>query len=132
LFLLREVEMPEIIEQEKYDFRPIGTAIKRARQDRGISREKLAEICDISPGYIKAIENSGKNPGFQLFWRLITMFNISVDEYFYPERAPAADSHFRNIMGMLGEITTNDVYIVESLVISMAQRGADDGTEQAP
>jgi transcriptional regulator with XRE-family HTH domain len=123
--------MPDI-ERDTYDFRPLGAAIKRARQARGISREKLADILDITPGYIKAIENSGKNPGFQLFRKFITMFNISVDEYFYPDSEPAMGSHFRNIVGMLGEIGDGDVYIVESLLRNMAQRNADLKEEDTP
>jgi transcriptional regulator with XRE-family HTH domain len=111
---------------EKYDFTPIGAAIKRARIKRGISREVLAEICDISVGYIKAIENMGKNPGFQVFWKLVTIFDISVDEYFYPDREPKMDSRRRNIMGMIAEVKADDVYLVESMVKSLTQRDAGD------
>jgi transcriptional regulator with XRE-family HTH domain len=113
---------------EKYDFTPIGAAIKKARIKRGISREVLAEMCDISVGYIKAIENSGKNPGFQIFWKLTTTFGISVDEYFYPDREPEMDSTRRNIMGMICEVEANDVYIVESMVKSLTQRNAGNDT----
>jgi transcriptional regulator with XRE-family HTH domain len=107
---------------QKYNFKPIGSAIKNARIDRGISRETLAEICNVSVGYIKAIENTGKNPGFQVFWKLVTTFNISVDEYFYSESEPELDSKRRNIMGMVHEIEADDVYIVESMVKNMTER----------
>jgi transcriptional regulator with XRE-family HTH domain len=110
----------------KYDFTPIGAAIKRARAKRGISREVLAEMCDISVGYIKAIENMGKNPGFQVFWKLVTTFDISVDEYFYPDREPKMDSRRRNIMGMICDAEASDVYAVEVMVRSLTQRKAED------
>ena len=35
---------------------------------------------------IADIENIRKHPSFQLFHDLVTMFNISVDEYFYPAK----------------------------------------------
>jgi transcriptional regulator with XRE-family HTH domain len=124
--------MPESAALEKYDFRPIGLAIKRERERRGISREALAELCDISAGYVKAIEIAGKNPGFQLFRRLVTMFSISVDEYFYPDRRPETDSQLRNIMGMLREIGPEDIYLVGS-VMESAIKGlaARDGRNQS-
>jgi transcriptional regulator with XRE-family HTH domain len=105
---------------EVFDFRPIGAAIKRARIERGLSREELAELCEISEGYVKAIENSGKNPGFQVFWRIVTMFNISVDEYFYPERERELDSKRLGIMGMLRDMGDDDIYVVESTARSIA------------
>jgi transcriptional regulator with XRE-family HTH domain len=114
---------------DKYDFTPLGAAIKQARTKRGISREVLAEMCEISVGYIKAIENTGKNPGFQVFWKLVTIFDISVDEYFYPDREPEMDSRRRNIMGMICEVKADDVYLVESMVKSLTQRNAGGETE---
>jgi transcriptional regulator with XRE-family HTH domain len=122
--------MPEGMAFEKYDFKPIGLAIKRRREEKGISREALAEMCDISAGYIKAIENTGKNPGFQLFRRLVTMFNISVDEYFYPNREAETDSQLRNVIGMLREIEVDDIYVVESTLKGLAYRSGHDGNEK--
>jgi transcriptional regulator with XRE-family HTH domain len=114
--------MPKNAVGDRFNFRPIGAAIKKARMERKLSREALAEMCDISEGYVKAIENSGRNPGFQVFWKLVTMFNISVDEYFYRDRAPATDSRRRKVLGMIREIGNDDVYIVESLVKGLSSR----------
>jgi transcriptional regulator with XRE-family HTH domain len=121
-----EVDMPEDAARDIFDFSPIGKAIKQARIDRDLSREELAEMLEISEGYVKAIENTGKNPGFQIFWRLVTMFNISVDEYFYPGREPEMDTKRRQFMKMFQEIEARDVYLVESMVRSLAQRTSDE------
>jgi transcriptional regulator with XRE-family HTH domain len=112
------------MDRQEFDFSAIGAALKRAREARGLSRDALAEICDISAGYIKAIENTGKNPGFQLFWRLVTMFDISVDEYFYPDRDVETDSQRRYVIGMLREIESEDVYVVKSTLEGLSQRRA--------
>ncbi|MDR3225262.1 MAG: helix-turn-helix transcriptional regulator [Clostridiales Family XIII bacterium] len=110
------------MDRPEFDFSGIGFALKKAREERGLSRDALAEICDISAGYIKAIENTGKNPGFQLFWRLVTMFNISVDEYFYPDSEVETDSQLRYVIGMLREIGPDDVYVVKSTIDGLSQR----------
>ncbi|MDR2162703.1 MAG: helix-turn-helix domain-containing protein [Clostridiales Family XIII bacterium] len=108
--------------KDRFDFKPIGLAIKRERMARGLSREALAEICDISDGYIKSIENTGKNPGFQLFWQLVTMFDISVDEYFYKDREPHTSSKLRNILGLIREVGNDDIYLVESIAKELTHR----------
>ncbi len=65
-----------------FDFTPIGLAIKKARTAQGMTREQLARIVDYDPRHLQAIENEGQKPSLELFIQLVTMFNISVDEYF--------------------------------------------------
>lgn len=70
-----------------FDFTPIGLAIKKARTAQGMTREQLARIVDYDPRHLQAIENEGQKPSLELFIQLVTMFNISVDEYIFPNRA---------------------------------------------
>ena len=69
-----------------FDFTPIGQAIKKARKAKGMTREQLARIVDYDPRHLQAIENEGQYPGMELFIQLITMFDVSVDEYIFPEK----------------------------------------------
>lgn len=62
-----------------YDFKGFGQAIKTAREDRGWTREKVAQEIDLAPRYITSIENQGQHPSFQIFYKLVTLFDISVD-----------------------------------------------------
>lgn len=54
-----------------FDFMPIGQAIKKAREARGMTREQLSGIIGYAPRHIQSIENEGKYPsilkGFGLF-----------------------------------------------------------------
>lgn len=68
-----------------FDFTPIGLAIKKARTAQGMTREQLARIVDYDPRHLQAIENEGQKPSLELFIQLVTMFNISVDEYIFPK-----------------------------------------------
>ena len=43
-----------------FDFMPIGQAIKKAREARGMTREQLSGIIGYAPRHIQAIENEGK------------------------------------------------------------------------
>ena len=71
-----------------FDFTPIGQAIKKARTSQGMTREQLARIVDYDPRHLQAIENEGQYPSLELFIQLVTMFNISVDEYIFPQKLP--------------------------------------------
>jgi len=44
------------------DFRAFGQAIKRARNDRKLTREQVGSMLGISPRYLVDIENEGQHP----------------------------------------------------------------------
>lgn len=71
---------------ETFGFMALGQAIKKAREAKGMTREQLAEILDVAPRHIQSIENEGQYPSFPLFIRLVTMFNISVDQYIFSDK----------------------------------------------
>lgn len=71
--------------KDTFDFMALGQAIKKAREAKGMTREQLAEILDVAPRHLQSIENEGQYPSFPLFARLVTMFNISADQYLFTE-----------------------------------------------
>lgn len=58
---------------DRYDFKAFGQSIKKAREIRGWTRERLAEEVDLAPRYIMSIENNGQHPSFQVFYELVTL-----------------------------------------------------------
>ena len=72
--------------KEKFDFKAFGQAIKAARKAKGISRNQLADTLNIAPRYIASIENSGQHPSLQILYELVTLLDVSVDQFFFPER----------------------------------------------
>jgi transcriptional regulator with XRE-family HTH domain len=103
-------------DREFFDFGPIGKAIRSARKEKGWSTEYVAEMLDVTSSHIKAIETKGINPGFQLFYNLITMFNISVDEYFYANQGLHISSEHRQLIELLTSCDENELYIVHALL----------------
>ena len=63
---------------EKYDFKAFGQAIKNARKERKESRKKVSDEMNISPRYLANIENKGQQPSLQIFYELVTRYDISV------------------------------------------------------
>ena len=54
-----------------FDLTPIGQAIKKAREARGMTREQLSGIIGNAPRHIQSIENEGQYPSFEAFSKAI-------------------------------------------------------------
>ena len=70
-----------------FDFRPLGLAIREAREKAGLSRNDL-----------------------------VTMFNISVDEYFYPAKNVEKNTARRQIDSSLDLLTDNELKIIQGTI----------------
>lgn len=98
---------------ETFDFMAIGQAIKKAREARDITREQLAETLDVTPRHIQSIEIEGQHPSFQLFTQLITMFDVSVDQYIFPEKKADKSTLRRQVDTSLDSFDDKDLTIIK-------------------
>ena len=99
-----------------FDFTPIGQAIKKAREARGMTREQLSGIIGYAPRHIQSIENEGQYPSIELFIQLITMFDVSVDEYIFPDNEVKKSSVRRRLDAQLDNLDDKELSIVEATV----------------
>jgi len=99
-----------------FDFHGIGQAIRKGRKKQGMTREQLAEKIGMSFRNMAEIENCGQHPRFQNFYELVTMFNISVDEYFYPASKPAASTMRRRVDSLLDGLSDRELAIIEATI----------------
>ena len=99
-----------------FDFTPIGQAIKKAREARGMTREQLSGIIGYAPRHIQSIENEGQYPSIELFIQLITMFDVSVDEYIFPDNEVKKSSVRRRLDAELDKLNDKELSIVEATV----------------
>jgi transcriptional regulator with XRE-family HTH domain len=97
-----------------FDFLPLGQAIKKAREARGITREQLAEALDYAPRHIRSIENEGQHPSLQLFIQLVTMFDISVDQYIFPREDTGASLLRRELDATLNRLDDRELSVVDA------------------
>ena len=103
-------------ETHTFDFRPLGLAIREAREKAGLSRNDLGDKVFYGERHIADIENTGSHPSFQLFHDLVTMFNISVDEYFYPAEKVAKSTARRQIETALDLLSDNELKIIQGTI----------------
>lgn len=63
----------------------LSKAVKKARLERGLSQEALAEKLGIDKRTILNIENKKANPKMELLYPLLRLLRIKPSEVFYPE-----------------------------------------------
>jgi len=102
--------------EDFFDYGVIGKAIKEARLKRGLTREQAAALIPIEPRYLASIENNGSNPGLQIFYKLVTEFEVSVDQFFYPNSQPVKTTIRRQLDGELDDLCDKDLIVVGSVV----------------
>ena len=88
-------------DERKFDFHGIGLAIKKAREREGMTQEQLGYIVDRDPRTIMYHENDGQHPSLNAFYQMVTMFGISVDEYFIPTWEPMKPQRSGSIFNLI-------------------------------
>ena len=99
-----------------FDFKPIGRAIKKARTAQGMTRDTLSRIVDYDTRHLQAIENEGQKPSLELFIQLVTLFDISVDEYIFPNKEVEKSSVRRRLNAQLNRLDDKELSVLEATV----------------
>lgn len=96
----------------EFDFMPIGQAIKAARIAKKMTRDQLAGIVDYEARHLQAIENEGQKPSLDLFIQLVTMFDVSVDQYIFPSKKAEKSSARRRLDALLDNMSDTGIHII--------------------
>ena len=105
----------------KYDFKAFGAAIKAARTGRKESRKKVSDEMFISPRYLANIENKGQHPSLQILYELVTLLDVSVDQFFFPEREQEKSTRRRQLDTMLDGMSDKGIRIVSATAKEIAE-----------
>ena len=107
--------------EDKYDFRAFGLAIKEARKKQGLTREQVGAMIEIDPRYLTNIENKGQHPSLQVLYDLVSLLNVSVDEFFLSSDSLAKSSRRRQLESKIDNFTDADLVIMESVADSIVK-----------
>ena len=113
-------------EKIKYDFKAFGQAIKEARKVKGLSRNELADQMNIAPRYIASIENSGQHPSLQIFYELVTLLDVSVDQFFFPNKETDKSTQRRQLESLLDDMSDKGLRIVTATAKEIKQVETED------
>jgi len=72
--------MPAASPRHKYDptLIALGSAIRNARLQRGLSQEELAHRATIDRAYMSSIERGGQNPGIMSILRIASAMEMTL------------------------------------------------------
>ena len=70
------------------------------------------------PAPLCILKNEGQHPSLNTFYQMVTMFDISVDQYFYPSKNNGSECRKR-IDAMLGSLDEKELKIVEATIQAM-------------
>lgn len=116
-------------EVEIYDFKAFGLAIKEARKANGLSRNQVGDILNIAPRYIASIENSGQHPSLQVFYEIVTLLDVSVDQFFFPDKNIEMNSQRRQFETLLDDMDSSDLTIMTATAKGIKESKLVERTE---
>lgn len=61
------------------DYYQLGTKIKAKRRESGYTQEQLAELCDISTGFLGHIENGTRILSLETLYSIACALHVSID-----------------------------------------------------
>ena len=101
-------------DERRLDFHALGREIKRKREAKGWTQEYLAQLVDRTPRSIMYIENRGQHPSLNTFYQLVTLLEISVDQFFYPSNDSSESDCRKHIDVLLSSMDERELTIVEA------------------
>ena len=101
-------------DERRFDFHGLGLALKQAREDKGWTQAYVAELVGKTDRTIMNIENKGQHPSFNLFFKLVTLFDISVDQFFYTEGNRGENSCRKHIDVLLDSMNEKELVVMEA------------------
>ncbi|MCL2775436.1 MAG: helix-turn-helix transcriptional regulator [Oscillospiraceae bacterium] len=108
-------------EKEKLDLTAFGQAVKKARENKNMSREQLAEVLDISARHTQYIETRGQHPSLQKFYEIVTLFNISADQFFFTNNTESKTTQRRQLDAMLDSMDEKELSIITATAKAMQE-----------
>ena len=109
-----------------YDFAAFGQAIKAARTGRNESRKKVSDEMNISPRYLANIENKGQQPSLQIFYELVTLLDVSVDHFFFPNKETGKTTQRRQLESLLDDMSDKGLRIVTATAKEIKEVETED------
>ena len=82
------------------DYKQLGLRIRKAREGKGLTQEKLAELCSLSAAHIGNIERGTRIPSLDAVHTISCELGVSMDVLMVGTR-PNTDPSFTNILSVI-------------------------------
>ena len=111
--------------EKSFDCHAFGKEVKRKRKAKGWTQEYLAQLVDLTPRSIMYIENRGQHTSLDAFYTIVTLLDISVDEFFYPDKLGGGNERRKHIDRLLNGMDERELTIMELVAEGIEKSRAD-------
>ena len=106
----------------------LGERLKKARKDRGLTQEQLAERAGLSARHIAKIEKGDVNPSFEVLSTLVKTLGVSFDAIFDPASEQVA-AELQEIAGLYRACPEQGWQLILAAIWAMARELMDKRKE---
>lgn len=90
------------------NYHKLGEKVKRKRLEIGYTQEKLAEICDISTGFLAHIESGNRAPSLETLYHIACALHSGIDYFLFDSARES--TQFLELINSFVQSKSNDSY----------------------
>ena len=98
------------------DKKALGKRVNKARKDRGITGEKLAEACHINATYLRQIECGVKIPSLPVFVTICKELAVSPNSLLADEIPAASSQDIEALVGLCSTATPSQLRTITAMI----------------
>lgn len=100
----------------------LGRRINQLRKSKGITSERLSEICEVNPTHMRKIESGGSYPSLPLFLKICNALETSSD-FLLGEMLdnPVMPDTVEQLGKQLKHLTPNQIEMVRGMIEVMVE-----------
>lgn len=98
-----------------------GLTIKKARLEKRLTQEEVAEMLSITPIHIKQIEAGNRMPSVEVLYKIAITLNYSVDAAFFPENEDNKAMIYK-IERLLRSCTPHDLCVIYATANALKEK----------
>jgi len=106
----------------------LGIAIRKARNDKKMTQEHLAEMIDITPAHLKQLESNRRNPSIEVLYKLVLALDLSVDTLF--ANTDDSTQELKNRINLcLERCSVHELQVTYAMVEALLKKGDKEEQE---
>lgn len=100
------------------DKKLLGKRINLARKDRGMTSEKLSELCNINATYLRQIESGAKVPSLPVFVLLCKELRVSPSYLLVEVLEDNHDAELEDLLELWRTASPSQIHLVSTMIKS--------------
>ena len=94
----------------------LGRNIHKARRDLEISSDKLAELCEVTPSYLRQVEAGSKVPSLPFFVTLCNELRVSPSYLLAGVVDKAVDTSIEELNALCGKAKPSQIKLITAML----------------